>query len=253
LEFSSYYRKFIKGFSSLVKPLYTLTENKSKFIWEDKFQSVFDELKRVLSSSPVLSFPKEEGEFILDTDASNNGIGAVLSQRQEGKEKVIAYYSRVLNKPERNYCVTRRELLAIVNSLKFFHPYFFGQKFLIRTDHVSLKWLMSFRELEGQLARWLERLQQYDFNVIYRKGLFHKNADGLSRQLCETEDCHNCARVERKSVSKQEEIIALEEEDLERQDQRKDPSISIMILGKETNIRPPHSEITALDISAQVY
>jgi len=258
LGFSSYYRKFIKGFSSLAKPLYTLTENKNKFIWEDKCQDAFDELKRVLSSSPVLSFPREEGEFILDTDASNIGIGAVLSQKQEGKEKVIAYYSRVLNKPERNYCVTRRELLAIVNSLKFFRHYLLGRKFLIRTDHVSLKWLMSFRELEGQLARWLERLQQYDFDVVHRKGLSHKNADGLSRRLCETENCQYCERVERKSVSKQEEIVAcvtLEEENLERwrQDQKKDPSISIIVLGKETNKRPSHSEIAALDVSAQVY
>jgi len=258
LGFSSYYRKFIKGFSSLAKPLYTLTENKNKFIWEEKCQDAFDELKRVLSSSPVLSFPREEGEFILDTDASNIGIGAVLSQKQEGKEKVIAYYSRVLNKPERNYCVTRRELLAIVNSLKFFRHYLLGRKFLIRTDHVSLKWLMSFRELEGQLARWLERLQQYDFDVVHRKGLSHKNADGLSRRMCETENCQYCEKVERKSVSKQEEIVAcvtLEEENLEcwRQDQKKDPSISIIVQGKETNIRPSHSEIAALDISAQVY
>jgi len=149
LGFSFYYRKFIKGFSSLAKPLYILTENKNKFIWEDKCQDAFDELKRVLSSSPILSFPREEGEFILDTDASNIGIGAVLSQKQEGKEKVIAYYSRILNKSERNYCVTRCELLAIVNSLKFFRHYLLGRKVLIRTDHVSLKWLMSFRELEG--------------------------------------------------------------------------------------------------------
>jgi len=116
LGFSSYYRKFIKGFSSLAKPLYTLTENKSKFLWEDKCQDAFDELKRVLSSTPVFSFPREKGEFILDTNASNIRIGAVFSQRQEGKKKIIAYYSRVLNKPERNYCVTRRELLAIHQS-----------------------------------------------------------------------------------------------------------------------------------------
>jgi len=258
LGFSSYYRKFIKGFSSLAKPLYTLTENKSKFIWKEECQSAFDQLKCVLSSSPILSFPKEKEEFILDTDASNIGIGAVLSQRQEGKEKVIAYYSRVLNKPERNYCVTRRELLAIVDSLKFFRHYLLGRKFLIRMDHASLKWLMSFRELEGQLARWLERLQQFDFEVIHRKGLSHKNADGLSRRMCETENCQYCVRVEKKDALVQKEIVArvtLEEEDLEhwRQDQRSDPSVSIMILGKETNARPSHSEIAALDISAQIY
>jgi len=119
---------------------------------------------------------------------------------------------------------------------------------LIRTDHVSLKWLMSFRKLEGQLVHWLERLQQFDFDVI-RKGPSYKNADDLSRQLCETENCQYCVRVERKSASKQEEIIAritLEKKDLKhsRQDQRNNPSISI-ILGKETNVRPSHSEIAA--------
>jgi len=94
LGFSSYYRKFVKGFSSLAKTLYALTENKRKFIWEDEYQSIFDELKHVLSSSPILSFPGGEREFLLNTDASNIRTGAVLSQRQKGKEKVIAYYSR---------------------------------------------------------------------------------------------------------------------------------------------------------------
>lgn len=112
----------------------------------------------MLSSSPTLSFPKGEEEFILDTDASNIGVGAVLSQRQEGKEEVIAYYSRVLSSAERNYCVTRRELLAIVDSSKSFRHYPLERKFLIRTDHVFLRWLMSFKYLEGQLAHWLERL-----------------------------------------------------------------------------------------------
>jgi len=124
----------------------------------------------MLSSSQMLSFPKGEGEFILDTDASNIGIGVVLSQKQEEEERVIAYFIRVLSKAERNYCVTRRELLAIIDSIKFFRHYLLGRKFLIRTDHVSLKWLMSFRDLEGQLARWLERLQEYEFEIIHRKG-----------------------------------------------------------------------------------
>lgn len=109
-----------------------------------------------------MSFPQGEGEFILDTDASNHGVGAVLSQSQEGIERVIAYFSRVFNKTEKNYCVTRRELLAIVDATRAFHHYLYGRRFLIRFDHISLQWLMSFKNL-GQLAKWLERLQQYDF------------------------------------------------------------------------------------------
>jgi len=133
--------------------LFKLTENHTKFIWTDSCQETFVTLKQALISSAVLSFSTEEGEFILDIDASNHGLGTVLSQKQEGEEKIIAYFSRVLNKSERNYCVTRRELLAIVSSIKSFHHYLYGRKFLIRTDHVSLRWLMSFKELEGQLAR----------------------------------------------------------------------------------------------------
>jgi len=192
----------------LAKPLYTLTENQIKFVWDTNCQNAFQELKRVLSSSPILSFPREEGEFVLDTDASRIGIGAVLSQKQDGKEKVIGYFSRVLSKAERNYCVTRRELLAVVDSLKFFRHYLLGRKFLIRTDHVSLKWLMSFKDLEGQLARWLERLQQYEFEIVHRKGQVHRNADGLSRRHCESENCAYCAKVERNFEERTRKFVA---------------------------------------------
>lgn len=171
LGFCSYYRRFVKDFSLLTKPLYRLTENQVNFSWGEECEKAFEHLKRVLISSPMLSFPIGKGEFILDTDASNVGIGAVLSQEQEGEERVLAYFSRVLNKTEKNYCVTRRELLAIVESVKSFHHYLYGRKLKIRTDHVSLRWLMSFKNLEGQLARWLERLQQYEFEIYYRNYL----------------------------------------------------------------------------------
>jgi len=159
LGFCSYYRKFVKDFSLIAKPLFSLTENTCKFEWTEFCGKAFEELKKRLISSPILTFPKEERQFILNTDASNHGIGAVLSQVQEGKEKVIAYYSKVFSKTERNYCVTRKELLAAIDSTKFFHHYLYGRKFVIRTDHISLRWLMTFRNLEGQLARWLKQLQ----------------------------------------------------------------------------------------------
>jgi len=115
------------------------------------------------------------------------------------EEEVIAYYSRVLNKAEKNYYVTRRELLAIVDSVKFFN-HLLGQKCLIRTDHVSLRWLLSFKDLEDQLARWLERLQQYQFEIIYRKGRIHNNADGLSRRTCEAQGCKYCMKIEERGT-----------------------------------------------------
>ncbi|GBO44664.1 Retrovirus-related Pol polyprotein from transposon 297, partial [Araneus ventricosus] len=142
-------------------------------------------------------FPLTDKEFILDTDASNEGIGAVLSQKIGNEECVIAYFSKSLGKPERNYCVTRKELLAIVKSIEHFHHYLYGRKFLLRTDHASLRWLLNFREPEGQIARWIQRLQEYDFEIQHRKGTSHGNADALSRRPCK-ESCKHCTNAEKK-------------------------------------------------------
>lgn len=165
----------------------------------------------------------------------------------------------MLVKAERNYCVTRRELLAVVDSVKSFRHYLYGRRFLIRTDHVSLKWLMSFRDLEGQLARWLERLQQYDFEIQHRKGEVHKNADGLSRRLCEVEGCQYCAKVERRGAENQEKYfssIVLYSDTLKewQKDQREDPSIALFYRAKEAEVpRPPRSEEISGDTSLRVY
>ncbi|GBO05542.1 Transposon Ty3-G Gag-Pol polyprotein [Araneus ventricosus] len=107
----------------------------------------------------------------MNTDASNEGIGAVLSQKIGNEECVIVYFSRNLGKPGRNYCVRRKELLAIAKSIEHFHRYLYGRKFLIRTDNASLRRLLNFREPEGQIARWIQRLQEYDFEIQHLKGM----------------------------------------------------------------------------------
>eukprot|EP00731_Ephydatia_muelleri_P021521 Em0014g112a len=123
--------------------------------------------------------------YILDTDASDTGIGAVLSQiSDEGSERVIAYASRSLSRPEQRYCVTRKELLAVVSFVQQFRQYLLGREFTLRTDHGSLVWIRNFKEPEGQLARWLEKLQEYNFTVVHRQGSRHCNADALSRVPC---------------------------------------------------------------------
>ena len=131
--------------------------------------------------APLLVYPKAGGIFVLDTDASVKATGAVLSQVQDGKERVVAYGSYVLGMAQRNYCVTRRELLAIVVFTKYARYYLLGNRFKVRTDHNSLIWLMRFKNIEGQLARWIEELQNYDMELLYRAGRVHGNADGMSR------------------------------------------------------------------------
>jgi len=270
LGFCSYYRKFVKGFSLIAKPLFSLTENSTKFVWTEKCEEAFKELKERLITSPILSYPDSQERFILDTDASNYGIGqerfildtdasnygigTVLSQKQGGTEKVIAYFSRVFDKSERNYCVTRRELLAIVKSLKTFHHYLYGNRFIVRTDHISLRWLMSFKNLEGQLARWLERIQQYDFEIIYRGGKSHGNADGLSRQPCVEMSCGYCNKTEFKKKKKISRII-LGGDNLEnwRKEQLEDTMLMKIIRGKEEGLRPSRQEIASENLSIKVY
>ncbi|GBN05127.1 Retrovirus-related Pol polyprotein from transposon 17.6 [Araneus ventricosus] len=155
------------------------------------------EKTKALITFPVLTYPRTDKEFILDTDASDEGIGAVLSQKIGNEECVIAYFSKTLGKPERNYCVTRKELLAIVKSIEHFHHYLYGRKFLPRTHHASLRWLLNFREPEGQIACWIQRLQEYDFEIQHRKGTSHGNADALSRRPCK-ESCKHCTNAEKK-------------------------------------------------------
>ena len=198
----SYYRRFIEGFSTIAKPLHRLTEKGREFRWTEECENAFCELKRRLTTAPILSYPTREGPFVLDTDASEQGVGAVLSQIQNGEERVIGYYSRTMTKPERRYCVTRKELLAIVAGVKWFHHFLYGRRFLIRTDHGALTWLMKFRQPEGQTARWLERLGNYDFTIQHRAGRVHNNADALSRRPCK--DCSYCEREESKEYSNKE-------------------------------------------------
>jgi len=126
--------------------------------------------------------PTDSDRFVLDTDASDQSIGAVLSQVQKGVERVIAYASRRISDRERNYCITRRELLAVVCFVKHFLAYLLGRPFDVRTDdHAALQWLKRTPEPIGQQARWLEQLEELDYKVIHRPGSSHGNANGRSR------------------------------------------------------------------------
>ena len=153
LGLANYYRRFIQNFSDIASPLKQLTKKDVNFTWTSECQIAMEKLKKTLCSAPILAYPQPIGGYILDTDASNTGIGTDLSQIQEGQEHVICYGSKKLDRAQQNYCVTRRELLAVVTFMAQNRHYLLGQEFILRTDHGSLRWLCNFKEPEGQMAR----------------------------------------------------------------------------------------------------
>lgn len=191
---AGYYRQYVPNFSAIASPLHRITSKSASFCWSPECQKSFETLKQCLVTSEVLGYPDPSLSFILDTDASAEGIGGVLSQVQNGKERVISYYSKSFSPPERNYCVTRKELLAVIKCVKHFRPYLYGRQFLVRTDHASLIWLARRKEPSCQVARWLEILGEFQYKIEHRKGVRHGNADGLSRMTCS--DCRQCKRIE---------------------------------------------------------
>jgi hypothetical protein len=181
LGLASYYRKFIKDFALIAKPLNQLLKNDEEFIWNDERELSFQTLKNCLISYPILRHPDFNRPFYLYTDASGTALGAVLQQFDEdNKEYVVAYASRGLTTAEKNYFTTEQECLAIVWAIEKFHHYLGYKRFYLVTDHAALKWLQS-AAVKGRLLRWVLKLQPYIYEVIHKPGKKHNNADALSR------------------------------------------------------------------------
>ena len=187
---ANYHRQYIDQFADLSAPLSRLLQ-KGSFVWGDAQQQAFEKLKESLLSPAVLAIPNKTDVFILDTDASNTSVGAMLSQCQNGTERVVAYGSKVLSASQRRYCTTRRELLAVVTFVNHFRHYLLGRPFLVRTDHHSLIWLLNFKNLGSQLARWNETLSRFTFTIEHRPGSKHTAADALSRRPLNHPLCDN--------------------------------------------------------------
>jgi len=209
IGFANYYRRFIKDYYSVVRPLLLLLEenrgnhSKRKIQWNQLAIDSFKGVKQALCSQITLSLPASNCTYILDTDASEFGIGGVLSQIVNGQEKVLFFASNSLTSTERNYCTTRRELLAVVQYLRKFRHYLMGRKFILRTDHRSLTWLMSWKDpSSSQYFSWIEEIMQFDFEIQHRPGKLHSNADALSR-LAECGQCkikHNNPKPKRARI-----------------------------------------------------
>ncbi|CAG2230871.1 unnamed protein product [Mytilus edulis] len=208
-------QRFVKGFAAIARPMHKICEKNSRFAWNDECQKAFQQLKSALTSTPVLAYPLPNLPFILDTDASDKAVGAVLSQIQDGLERVIAYMSKSMNIHEQAYCVTRKELLAVIIALKTFHHYLYGQEVLLRTDNAAVSWMKNLKKPTGQTARWLEELGTYNLTVTHRAGRKHSNADALSRRPCKS-----CERQESGNHTSDDETdeIQLEETDFVNQE-----------------------------------
>jgi len=184
-----YYRKFISQFSQVAEPLYALLRKGAKFCWMKRQQNAFDILKQRLASAPVLALPIDDAPTIIDCDASDTGLGAVLSQVIDGEEKPLAYASRTYSKQELNYCITRRELLGMIFGLKQFRQYCLGRKIVVRTDHAPLITIQSTPNPSAQMCRWLDFIAEYEMQIQHRPGLRHGNADGCSRANAACKQC----------------------------------------------------------------
>lgn len=179
-----WYQRFIKDFSTITTPMTELLKKeKTRFSWTEAANDAFEKLKQMLVSVPVLATPDYTLPFVVQTDASDVGIGAVLTQEQEGAERVIAYMSQKLSSAQRKYHVTERECLAVLLAIEKFRPYIEGVHFTVITDHASLLWLQNLKEPTGRLARWSLRMQRYDFELTYRKGALNVVPDALSRAI----------------------------------------------------------------------
>ncbi|KAK3106610.1 hypothetical protein FSP39_023509 [Pinctada imbricata] len=226
LGLCSYYRRFVQGFADIARPLHKLCEKGAKFVWTEECDSSFENLKQRLCTSPILAYPISGLPFILDTDASHAAVGAVLSQVQEDAERVISYMSRAMNVHESSYCITRKELLAVITALRSFHSYLYGQEVLLRTDNSAVSWMKNLKRPTGQTARWLEELGTYNLQVIHRPGKSHSNADALSRRPCKS-----CERQE----SINQEAIIQESVEEEKSDIQEPKCDTVRVTSEEMN------------------
>ena len=178
LGFASYYRRYVLKFADIAAPLHALTQKGVSFQWTTAHDEAFSHLKSVLTQAPVLTYPDFSATappFVLQTDASAVGLGAVLEQGGH----VIAYASRTLTKSESNYSVIQKECLAIIFDMKQFRHYLLSRAFTLMTDHAPLQWL-SAQKMEGLLCRWALAMQEHSFDIVYHKGTENTNADSLS-------------------------------------------------------------------------
>ncbi|KAK1646505.1 hypothetical protein QYE76_064310 [Lolium multiflorum] len=181
LGHAGFYRRFIKDFSKISKPLTNLLQKDVPFVFDDDCKEAFETLKKALTTAPVVEPPDWNLPFEIMCDASDFAVGAVLGQRVDKKLNVIHYASKTLDAAQRNYATTEKELLAVVFACDKFRPYIVDLKVTIHTDHAAIRYLMTKKDAKPRLIRWVLLLQEFDLHIIDRKGADNPVADNLSR------------------------------------------------------------------------
>ena len=181
LGHAGFYRRFIKDFSKIARPLCRLLEKDTRFNFDDSYKAAFEEIKTRLVQAPIMAAPEWDQEFEVMCDASDFAMGAVLGQRKEKILRAIYYASRTFNEAQENYSTTEKEMLAIVFACEKFRPYILGSHVIVHTDHAAIKYLMSKKEAKPRLIRWVLPLQEFDLEIKDKKGCDNVIADHLSR------------------------------------------------------------------------
>ncbi|XP_050369085.1 uncharacterized protein LOC126787211 [Argentina anserina] len=188
LGHAGFYRRFIKDFSKIVKPLCDLLAKETQFIFDEACLKAFERIKELLTNAPIICSPDWTLPFEIMCDASDYALGAVLGQRKEKLLHAIYYASKTLNDAQVNYTTTEKELLAVVFALEKFRSYLLGSKVIIHTDHSALKYLLSKSDTKPRLLRWILLLQEFDIEIVDKPGKVNLVADHLSRLTHQSED-----------------------------------------------------------------
>ena len=233
----SYYRKFILDFASIAAPLTDLTKKDQRFLWAESCQSAFDKLKNMLITEPILQFPRFDRKFMIQCDASQFGIGGILSQYgNDSLEHPVSYWSRILSRSERNYSTIDRECLAIIECVRAFKTYVWNTPFVLITDHAPLRYLNELRHKNSRLARWSLELIEYNYTVQYKPGSRNTNADSLSRMYVDS-------IPDTKDINISEfDFISLCT-DAFREEQLKDPALALIIHYLENQALPLNKKL----------
>jgi hypothetical protein len=178
LGLTGYYRKFVRNYGIIARPLTNLLK-KGLFRWTDEADAAFNALKQAMTSTPTLVMPNFHEPFVIESDASGAGIGAVLTQQR----RPIAFMSRALGVTKQSWSTYAKKLLAIVQAIRTWRPYLLGRKFYIHTDHCSLKYLMEQRIVTPEQQKWVSKLLGYDYEITYKPGRENSAADALSRVI----------------------------------------------------------------------